>query len=234
MINFWNLLFDGGGPKGWRAQKGGGPNPENVGDPKGEGPEGWGPKGRGPKGGGGASEVGAQTQKKLGGRAKGGGPKGVRAQRGGGPNREKVWEQREGARRVEARSVSCPTFRAIFSLSRTHLRIFFFSRRVFRWNCGRWLGPRTSQIVCLGFYGVILCDGGGPGGGGPGGRGPGGGGFGWGGPGGCDFGGGGFGGGGSGWDQNFAFFVFLSQPSFLISVVLIKKTKRWSREEQKA
>ena len=52
--------------------------------------------------------------------------------------------------------MAVPTFRAFFPLP-SHFRSFFPSRGVFSLNCG--LGSRlwTTQIVRLGFSGVILC-----------------------------------------------------------------------------
>ena len=51
--------------------------------------------------------------------------------------------------------VGGPKFRAVFSLSRRNFRSCFLSRVVFSWNCGGRLGPRTFQIVRLGFSGFI-------------------------------------------------------------------------------
>ena len=110
--------------------------------------------------------LGTQTQKiwaleglcQKGGNPNSGAPKGV-AQRGGGPDLEKVRAPRVGARRVGARRVGArrrggPKFSRFFPLSRSQFRSFLsLSLEVFSWNFGGVCSAGTLKCARQEFSG---------------------------------------------------------------------------------
>ena len=89
---------------------------------------------------------------------KGGGPKGWVARKGGGPEPGKKWGP-EGwrPRRVGARRVGGPKFRAFFSYSRRKISFFSSLSGVFSWNFGGVLKTKTSNVHVWSSR-VVVCE----------------------------------------------------------------------------